>query len=332
MDKMKLTTALLALLLTFVLIACEEKSDSKKNADNGAKIVRVATQPGVYAANILLAKVNGYLEDELKNLGVSVRWDSFASGPPLNEAFAAGEEDIGLVGDVPLLVAKASGQKTLAFAKNSSGEKTVALTVKAGSAITDLAQLKGKKVAFVKGSYGHHFLGLLLNQAGLTFGDIEQINLPNADIGNAVGSGQADAGVIWEPGLSSNLKNGVVKKVIDGTGIKSNNVFFFTTESFAKNNPEILKAYLRTLEKANKFIKDDPHKAAELLQGEISLPIETLAELLKLYNYSPYISDADIAELKAVEQFNRTQKFSETEVDVDKFVDRSFLESAGITK
>ncbi|MCL1967155.1 MAG: ABC transporter substrate-binding protein [Fibromonadales bacterium] len=213
--------AIVALLLTSALTACDDKK-SDKSTNKGVKTVRVAIQQSVSAASIVLTKVNGYLEDELKSLGISVRWDSFASGPPLNEAFAAGEEDIGYVGDVPLLVAKASGQKTLAFAKASYSEKAIALTVKAGSAITDLAQLKGKKIAFVRGSYGHHFLGLLLNKAGLTLSDIEQIDLPNADIGNAVGAGQIDAGVIWEPGLSSNLKNGVVKKVIDATGIKSN--------------------------------------------------------------------------------------------------------------
>ncbi|MDR2923215.1 MAG: aliphatic sulfonate ABC transporter substrate-binding protein [Treponema sp.] len=327
-----LSALVATLLLASTLITCNKKSGSDKNLGRGVKTVRVATQPGVFAANILLVKVNGYLEDELKNLGVSVKWDSFAAGPPLNEAFAAGEEDIGLVGDVPLLIAKASGQKTLAFAKDSYGEKTVALTVRTDSAITDLSQLKGKKVAFVKGSYGHHFLGLLLKKAGLIFGDIEQINLPNADIGNTVGSGQADAGIIWEPGLTSNLKNGTVKILIDGTGIKSNSVYFFTTESFTKDNPEILKAYLRALEKANKFIADDPQKTAELLQSEINLPVETLAELLKSFTFSSYISDADIAELKDVEQFNRAEKFSETKVDVDKFIDKSFLESVGITK
>ena len=326
-----LPTVIAALLLTSALTSCEEKK-SDKNASKGAKTVRVATQPAVFAANILLAKVNGYLEEELKSLGISIKWDSFAAGPPLNEAFAAGEEDIGVVGDVPLLVAKASGQKTLTFAKDSYGEKTVALVVGTNSTITELSQLKGKKVAFVKGSYGHHLLGLLLKKAGLTFGDIEQINLPNADVGNAVGSGQADAGVIWEPGLTASLKNGVVKRLADGTGVKSNNVLFFTTESFAKDNPEILKAYIRALEKANKFIADDPQKAAELLQSEISLPVETLAELLKTFIYSSYISDADIAELKDVEQFNRAEKFSETEVDIGKFVDRSFLEATGITK
>lgn len=310
--------------------------DSEKTDQNGitATKIRVATQPGVYAANILLAKKKGYFEEELENLGYSdleITWDSFDSGPPENEAFAAGAEDIGLIGDVPLLVAKASGQHTVTFAKLSAGETTVALTLPADSDITDPAQLKGKKVAYVKGSYGQHFLGLVLNHAGLTFDDIEEVNLANADIGNTVATGQVDAGIIWEPGLTSSLSTGNLKVLLDGTGIKSNNVFFFATEDFAEHNPDALVAFIKAVERANQEILADPEAVAEQLGDEINLPVETLAELFKKYEFTTYISDSDIDELKDVEQFNRDQDFAGNTVDVDAFVDRQYLESAGVT-
>ena len=311
----------------------EENAVDKTSGITVPKI-RVATQPGVYAANILLVKKNGYFQEELEKLGysdVEITWDSFESGPPMNEAFAAGAEDIGLIGDVPLLVAKASGQETVTFAKLSAGETTVALTLPIDSDITEPAQLKGKKVAYVKGSYGQHFLGLVLEEAGLTFDDIEQVNLPNADIGNAVASEQVDAGIIWEPGLSSTLSTGKIKILLDGTGIKSNNVFFFSNADFAQNNPDGLVAFIKAVERANQEIIEDPEGAAQQLEGEINLPTETLAVLLKKYDFSAYINDSDIDELKIVEQFNREQGFAVNTVDVETFVDRQYLESAGIT-
>ena len=170
----KILTSALTLTLLGALTGCGTKVNAAGNekADSGitADVIRVATQPGVYAANILLAKKNGYFTEELEKLGykdLKITWDSFESGPPENEAFAAGAEDIGLIGDVPLLVAKASGQKTVTFAKLSAGETTVALTLPADSEITDPSQLKGKKVAYVKGSYGQHFLGLVLKMQDL---------------------------------------------------------------------------------------------------------------------------------------------------------------------
>ena len=331
---------LLPVTLAFSLTACgvaagNPGKEQTEKTGISAKTIRVATQPGVYAANILLAKKNGYFQEELEKLGykdLKITWDSFESGPPENEAFAAGAEDIGLIGDVPLLVAKASGQKTVTFAKLSAGETTVALTLPEDSDITDPSELKGKKVAYVKGSYGQHFLGLVLNNAGLTFDDIEQINLPNADIGNAVSTHQADAGIIWEPGLSSTLATGTVKILLDGTGIKSNNVFFFATQEFADNNPDALVAFIRAVERANKEIKADPAAAAVQLKDEINIPTETLTELLYKYEFSTYINDQDITELKDVEKFNREPGFSTNEVDVDAFVDRQHLANAGVTE
>lgn len=317
-------------------VSAQPPEEGSADSEGGitAKKIRVAYQPGVYAANILLAKKNGYFEEEIKNLGYSdieITWDSFDSGPPENEAFAAGAEDIGLIGDVPLLVAKASGQKTVTFAKLSSGETTVALTIPSDSEVKDVSELKGKKIAYVKGSYGQHFLGLLLKNAGLTFNDIEEINLPNADIGNTVATKQADAGIIWEPGLSSTLATGNVKILTDGTGIKSNNVFFFATQDFADNNHDALVAYIKAVERANDEIAKDPAAAAEALKDDINLPTDTLAALLPKYEFKTYISDSDISELKDVENFNREQKFAENEVDVDTFVDRKYLTDAGIT-
>ncbi|MBE5916165.1 MAG: aliphatic sulfonate ABC transporter substrate-binding protein [Pseudobutyrivibrio ruminis] len=311
----------------------KEASNEEATGVTATKI-RVATQPGVYAANILWAKKNGYFEEELEKLGYSdieVTWDSFESGPPENEAFAAGEEDIGLIGDVPLLIAKASGQNTVTFAKLSAGETTVALTLPEDSDITDSAQLKGKKIAYVKGSYGQHFLGLVLKNAGLTFDDIEEVNLPNSDIGNAVASKQVDAGIIWEPGLTATLATGKIKVLLDGTGIKSNNVFFFATQSFADENPDALIAYIKAVERANEDIKNNPQQVAESLTEEINLPAETLEELFVKYDFSTYISESDIEELKDVEQFNREQGFAENSVDVDNFVNLQYLQDAGIT-
>ena len=145
-------------------------------------------------------------------------------------------------------------------------------------------------------------------------------------------SKQADAGIIWEPGLTATLSTGTVKKLLDGTGIKSNNVFFFATQSFADNNPDALKAFIKAVERANDEIKADPAAAAAQLKDEINLPTDTLAELLTKYEFSTYISDKDIEELKDVEAFNREQGFAANEVDVDVFVDRKHLSAAGINE
>ena len=297
-----------------------------------AKEVRIATQPSPFAASVFVAKEKGWIEEELKKYNVTVKWTSFAAGPPMNESFAAGQQDIGILGDVPAIVAKASGQNTKIIANASYGEKTLAVVVKPDSNIKDVKELKGKKIAYVKGSYGHHLIGLALENAGLTLNDIESVNLPVADIPNAVAKGQVEAGVVWEPSLTKAVKAGQVKVLIDGTGIKRNNVFYIANDKFAKSNPKIIDAYVTALNKASEYIKSNPQEAAKVLQPDIKLPTDELVNLLPKYIYSPVIEAEDIKELKVVEKFLRDQKLTSTSVNIDEFVDTEYLKSNGLVK
>ncbi|HEY8805580.1 MAG TPA: aliphatic sulfonate ABC transporter substrate-binding protein [Clostridium sp.] len=333
--KIKKIFAILLIVISSLgaLTACGSKSSNTNNISGvTAKEVRIATQPSPFGASVFVAKEKGWIEEELKKLNVTVKWTSFAAGPPMNESFAAGQQDIGIMGDVPAIVAKASGQKTNVIANASYGEKTLALIVKPDSIIKDAKELKGKKVAYVKGSYGHHLLGLVLENAGLTLNDVESINLPVADISTAVTSGEVDAGVVWEPSLTKAVNAGQVKVLIDGTGIKRANVFFIANENFAKSNPKIIEAYVKALNKASEYIKSNSKEAAKVIQPDINISANELANLIPKYNFSPIIDDEDIKELKDVEKFLRTQKLTTTSVNIDNFVDTQYLRSSGLVK
>lgn len=340
MRKNKIVSIMLASLISiFGLVGCNSSTSASNtsassNSTSGVSTheLRIATQPSPFAASVFVAKEKGFLADELKKYNVKVTWTSFEAGPPMNEAFAAGQEDIGVMGDVPTILAKASGQKTIIIAGASYGEKTLALVVKPNSSIKDGKDLKGKKVAFVKGSYGHHLLGLILSKAGLSFNDIQSVNLPVADISNAVAAGQVDAGVVWEPSLTKGVDNKQTKILIDGTGIKRNNVFYTASESFAKSNPKIIEAYIKALNKASDYIKSNPKEAAAAIQPDIKLPVDELAKLLPKYNFTPVIEGEDIKELKDVEKFCRDQNLSKASVNVDQFVDTEYLKNSGLIK
>lgn len=335
---MRKTSFVIIAVVASILFSCNSASSDQTSAaqdsavPKSATVVRIATQPSPFATAIFVAKEKGYLDEELKKLNVTAAYSSFASGPEMNESFAAGQQDIGIIGDLPAILSKASGQKTLIFAKAASGEKTLALVVKADSKIKTAKELKSKKIAYVKGSYAHHLLGLILDGAGLTFADIESINLPVADISAAVGQGQVDAGVLWEPGLSKGVNNKLTRVLIDGTDIKSNNIFYIVTEQFAKDNSAIVEAYVRALDRANEYIKSDPVGAAEAIQNNIKLPVTELPLVFPKFNYSPVIADRDIEELKVVEIFADKQGLSKSRFEIDQFAVRNFISNSGIVK
>ena len=282
--------------------------------------VRIATQPSVLSATALLAKEKGYLEEELKDSGVEVKWTSFENGPSMNEAFAAGEQDIGVLGDVPLLLAKSNGQKNSILIKAASGDKTVALVASPNTKLENYSELKGKKVGYVVGSYAQFLLYRILEECGLTFNDIESVNLGNADIPAAIESGEIDFGVIWEPVITSGVNNGQITVIADGKDLTRNNVYYEIVSAFEKENPEIAQAYANAIKRAAKDIKDDPEAATKSLSEDIELDPELLAQVLKNFDYSITIDDEDISQLTNVATFIKDEKLTDGDVDVKEFV------------
>ena len=76
--------------------------------------IRLATQPIPHYAPIFLAKHKKWLDEELAKVkpGIEVKFSSFAAGPPINESFAAGQQDFGFLGDTPALIGKSAGLET----------------------------------------------------------------------------------------------------------------------------------------------------------------------------------------------------------------------------
>lgn len=75
----------------------------------------------------------------------------------------------------------------------------------APSAITSVANLKGKKVAYEEGTTSDLLLNYALSQNGLALSDIEPIFMPASDAGAALIAGQVDVAVTYEPYISAAL-------------------------------------------------------------------------------------------------------------------------------
>jgi sulfonate transport system substrate-binding protein len=269
------------------------------------------------------------LEDELKKGGITVKWSSFVAGPPENESFAAGQQDVGVMGDTPALIARAAGQNTRVIGISAVGPKALAVVVPKGSTIKSPAELRGKRVAVTKGSYSHHLLYVVLKNAGLKFSDIKLIHLPPADLVSAFTRGDVDAASTWEPYLSR-LEDEGARLLVDGTGIKKGELVIIAVDEYAKQNPRLVEKFLQTYKRGQDFIKANPKQAAELIASEVKLTPEQLSKVLTKLDFDPVIRPEHIDELKKTEEFLRTNELIKNSVDIDKFVDASYLKSAGL--
>ena len=294
--------------------------------------LRIATQPIPHYAPIFVAKHKKWVDEELARVGAksSVTWTSFAAGPPMNESFAAGQQDIGLLGDTPAIIAKSAGINTRIFGLTSSGPKSLAVIVPAKSGIRTPKDLKGKKVAVVKGSYAHHLLVLILQKGGLTTSDIQFINLSQADIVTSIQNGDIDAAAVWEPVITKLENQGTARVLADGSGIKKGILVIIATNDIVTKKQEQAKAFLKAYQRGAQFIKTNPGEAARLISGDVNLSTDLLLKVLTKFDYHPAIQADDIVELKKSEAFMYGAGIIKSHVNIDSFVDAKLPRESGI--
>src|ERR1700733_1550652 len=132
------------------------------------KVLRMATQKG--AAILMAERQQRGLETLLNPLGIEVQWSEFQFGPPIMEAMRAGGVDIGLVGDTPPIFAQAANSDLLYVATVPASAEAILLP--AGSNLQTLQDLKGKRIAFARGSAAHNLTIAALEKAGLKPEDV----------------------------------------------------------------------------------------------------------------------------------------------------------------
>ena len=293
------------------------------------KVLRVGAQSYPLYSSINVAQNLGYIEEELANVGAEEQWTLFASGPLVNEAVAAGEADIGFMADLPAIIAKSSGQDIQVVSNVATGEKSLAVLVRADSDITDISQLAGKKIAYATGSYAQHLLALVLDQAGLTFDDIESINLGAADSPTALANGDVDAIVIWEQFITKLSEAGAARVLIDGTGIKKSNMVVYAVKDYAEQNPEVIEAFIKAVDRGAQYIAENPEDAAKILATEYNVTEDEMVKILANFTFSVSLAQDDVAEINKVADYAYDAGIIANKIDAGEFINSSYLTEAG---
>ncbi len=209
------------------------------------RVLRIGHQKGLLS----LLKGRGTLEQRLAPLGVKVTWTEFTAGPVQLEALNVGSIDFGDVGEAPPIFAQAAGAPLAYVAATPPRPASEAVLVPKDSAIKTVADLKGKKVAFNKGSNVHYFLVKLLEKHGLKYADVQSIFLPPADARAAFEKGSVDAWVIWDPFLAAAEHSLGARVLADAKGVVNNRSYYFSSLPYARQNPDVTKVLIEELSK-----------------------------------------------------------------------------------
>ncbi|MGZ5872052.1 MAG: aliphatic sulfonate ABC transporter substrate-binding protein [Bradyrhizobium sp.] len=199
--------------------------------------IRIGTQKGGFFPAV---RQRHSVEDAFKPLGIEIKWIDFQFGPPLLEAINVGSVDFGYVGDSPPIFAQAGGARIRYVAAVKSEGNTQAIVVPQDSPIKTFADLKGKRIAFGKGSSAHNLLVAALEKAGLAWSDITPAPLAPADATAAFARGAVDAWSIWDPYLALAELNEHARVIAFDKDVHKPNAFYIAGSHFVEKYPSLV--------------------------------------------------------------------------------------------
>jgi sulfonate transport system substrate-binding protein len=236
-------------------------------AQDGSRVLRIGHQKGWLS----ILKGRGTLEKRLAPLGVKVTWTEFTAGPVQLEALNVGSIDFGDVGEAPPIFAQAAGAPLVYVGATVPRPALEAVVVPKDSPIRSVADLKGKRVAYNKGSNVQYFLVKLLQKHGLQFSDVQSVYLAPADARAAFERGAVDAWVIWDPFLAAAQQTLQARLLADATGVVNNRGYYFSSRDFATKNTDVLRIALQEINGIDAWVAHNKEAAAAELSKVLGL-------------------------------------------------------------
>lgn len=279
------------ILLGLVLIAAlsvgvmgcsgEKETDAGTSSGDGLDLSDVTLRFGSTGWELqkTLLEEAGYDDTEYK-----VEYVTFQGGNLALEAMASNQIDLTTTSEIPPIFASLAenGGNFKIIGINNDNTQNQELIIPKGSDIKSVKDLKGKKVGYIKSTTAQYFLYKMLEQAGLSWDDIERVEISTADGVTALIGGDLDAFASYGNSINAAKANGA-STLADAEDILSGN-FPYEASVTALKDKKLRAAivdYLARIQKANEWKKDHLEEWAEISADPSGLTYEENLELLK---------------------------------------------------
>lgn len=318
------TTVLALILLILPLSACGNKDDLKSLELN-------EVTHSVFYAPLYLAIEDGYFEQE----GLKINLTNGGGADNSMTAILSKTADIGLMGPETVIYVNNQGKQDLPKVFGQLTQKDGAFLVSRNPEPDfEWTDLNGKEIlAGRKGGVPAMSFEYLLKELGLTNNQDYTLNF-NVQFNlmtSAFLSGVADYCTVFEPTASEYQAEGKWH-IVSSVGVGSGEIpytSFIALESFLKENPKTVKAFLRAIKKAHEFMAThtELEVAEKIVKQFPSTTIKSIETAIKSYKSI----DAWKTNLQATESsFERLQNIMENagelpkRIEFSKLVDNTF--------
>ncbi len=229
----------------------------------------------------------------MKAKGYQVVFKEFSDGAALMTALKSGAIDYARVGDTPPVTAKAAGTDIALIAAGATKEYGSGILVGKNSQITNLKQLKGKTIAYQKGTAAQYLIIQALKKAGLSTNDVKLVNMDQSSASVAFAKGGVDAWVTWDPYTATAQVNNNAKLLTNGTGLAKNRDFLISTQNYAKTHTALSKLLTTYINDDMTWANNHHTQLIAMLSKTLKLSDAVIQKMVERRTYAMALVKAD---------------------------------------
>ncbi|WBO21359.1 ABC transporter substrate-binding protein [Sphingomonas abietis] len=297
--------------------------------------------PGAYKQNqkmwglLEVARTKGFLDKAFAGTGTRLQFIGFTTVPMVGEALASGEIDFAGQGELIALLSRSAGTRTRVIMPVSRGENAY-LVVPVGSPIHRVEDIRGKRIAFMRGAYIHIQTLRILADHGLSEKDIVPVNLDPASAATVMASGGID-GTFVGGQLALPMRDRGVGRIAYSTRNEPRETAqtgLIVSDAFARRYPGTTQKVVDAMVQAARCAADPRHRE-ELISLWVYGTDRSLANVKEdlgpgplTARTSPLIDPFVLSQYRNTQAFAQQAKLQRNPVDLGGWIDTTFLDRA----
>jgi ABC-type nitrate/sulfonate/bicarbonate transport system substrate-binding protein len=263
-----------------------------------AQPLRVATAQLTYFSPALVAGWQGFFAAE----GLQVEVIPCVNGRRCLKHLTDHEADVATVADTPIVLAAHQGEVFQIVATMTTSRDN-SFVVRTDRGIATPADLRGKRIGYVRGTSAHYFTDTFLTYHGITLDQITPVELDAARAPQQLAAGEVDAAGLYQPhGPKALQLLGSQGRVLPAPRLYTATMNLVVRPGVSDADAVKL---LRALQRANAYLRADAQRAQAQVARELRLDPASVRASWDLLSFRLSLGQSLLTTLEAQSRWMR---------------------------
>jgi sulfonate transport system substrate-binding protein len=211
--------------------------------------------------------------------GVRVEYKYFPVFTDMLTALNSGKIDLTEIGDVGAVQSYVNGGKVEAVAVTQPNDLNCGLLVPRDSPVRTFADLKGKKLAFLRSTNSYISFLHQIKEAGLKESDFQIVEISGPAANKAFQTGQVDGYYTIDPNMADLIQQTGAREIATCRDMGTDNLYpYVATTDAIKDKPQAIRAVIQAVADNIAWIQAHPDEQARLVAPKLGFSESSIRE------------------------------------------------------